>query len=136
MHPDTHASVFHGQFGAKRTSVARIESPTLRPSFFGSSQFPRHVGRHSRCAGCRVRVFASLAHAHHILPHTRFVQAFNASFAKLQLWTRSGGVAKEPHLDSHSDGHSGDHDDHGKAEGGAYATLAVDVLHNIIDGVG
>lgn len=29
-----------------------------------------------------------------------------------------------------------DHDDHGPADAGAYVTLAVDFLHNVIDGIG
>ena len=35
-------------------------------------------------------------------------------------------------------GHHDDHhgDDHGDAEAGAYVTLAVDFLHNVIDGIG
>lgn len=42
---------------------------------------------------------------------------------------RAGGDGHDHH------GHHGDHH-HGDAEAGAYVTLAVDFLHNVIDGIG
>ena len=48
----------------------------------------------------------------------------------------SGGGARHDNK-HHGDHHDDHHDDHhGDAEAGAYVTLAVDFLHNVIDGIG
>lgn len=40
------------------------------------------------------------------------------------------------HDDDDRHHHHDDHRDHGPADAGAYVTLAVDFLHNVIDGIG
>lgn len=46
----------------------------------------------------------------------------------------ANGPVDVPHGDHHGDHHD-DHD-HGPMDAGAYVTLAVDFLHNVIDGIG